>query len=110
EHDIHAAFISHLPHVISYSLANTVIKQEDKENILTLAAGGFRDMSRLAKSSPMMWKDIFKQNREKVLSSLTLFRKELDRAEELIKNEDFEDLTKWMAEAKTLHDIFQPRK
>ncbi len=52
QHDRHAAFISHMPHVISYALANTVLAQEEKENILTLAAGGFRSMSRLAKSSP----------------------------------------------------------
>ena len=50
EHDRHAAFISHMPHVISYSIANTVMKQENKHNILALAAGGFRSMSRLAKS------------------------------------------------------------
>ncbi|MDD5203000.1 MAG: prephenate dehydrogenase, partial [Sulfurimonas sp.] len=45
EHDRHAAFISHMPHAISYSLANTVMKQENKRNILLLAAGGFRSMS-----------------------------------------------------------------
>lgn len=110
EHDRHAAFISHLPHIISYSLANTVIKQEDKENILTLAAGGFEDMSRLAKSSPGMWKDIFRQNREKVLDSISLFRDELDKAEALLEKEQHNQLTEWMSEANTLHDIFKPKK
>ncbi|MEO1923267.1 MAG: prephenate dehydrogenase, partial [Nautiliaceae bacterium] len=45
EHDRHAAFISHMPHIVSFSIANAVLKQEDKEHIVTLAAGGFKDMS-----------------------------------------------------------------
>ncbi|GKT31991.1 SsrA-binding protein like protein, partial [Aduncisulcus paluster] len=49
-HDKHACYISHLPHAISYGLANTVMSHEDPENIITLAAGGFRDMSRIAQS------------------------------------------------------------
>ncbi|MFA7069892.1 MAG: prephenate dehydrogenase, partial [Sulfurimonas sp.] len=63
DHDKRAAFISHMPHAISYSLANTVMNQENTNDILALAAGGFRDMSRLAKSSPNMWEDIFRQNK-----------------------------------------------
>jgi prephenate dehydrogenase len=73
EHDRHAAFISHMPHAISYSLANTVMKQEKKENILALAAGGFRSMSRLAKSSPDMWEDIFRKNKSNILEYMNLF-------------------------------------
>jgi prephenate dehydrogenase len=50
EHDRHAAFISHMPHALSYALANSVMKQEDPESIVALAGGGFKDMSRIAKS------------------------------------------------------------
>ena len=105
EHDRHAAFISHLPHAISYALANSVLKQENPENILILAAGGFRDMSRLAKSSPNMWTDIFKQNREHLLESLDVFKKELKYAKKLIEQEKWEELKEWMEKATTLHDI-----
>lgn len=105
EHDRHAAFISHLPHAISYALANSVLKQENPENILILAAGGFRDMSRLAKSSPNMWTDIFKQNRENLLESLDVFKKELKYAKKLIEQEKWEELKAWMEKATTLHDI-----
>ena len=63
EHDVHACYMSHLPHAISYSLANTVMGHEDPKSIIALAAGGFKDMSRIAKSSPDMWTDIFRQNR-----------------------------------------------
>ncbi|MCF6206146.1 MAG: prephenate dehydrogenase, partial [Sulfurovum sp.] len=55
EHDRHAAFISHMPHALSYALANAVMRQEDPESIVALAGGGFKDMSRIAKSSPSMW-------------------------------------------------------
>ncbi len=105
EHDTHASFISHLPHAISYALANSVIGQEDPKSILLLAAGGFTDMSRLAKSSPAMWSDIFKQNRENLLSSIELFEKELNKCKEMIKKDDFENLEKWMGDATTLHKI-----
>ncbi len=105
EHDLHAAYISHLPHAISYALANTVLKQEDPKSILILAAGGFKDMSRLAKSSPAMWSDIFKQNKANLLRSLKDFKKELRIVYELIEQERWEELQEWMQNATTLHKI-----
>ena len=105
EHDRHAAFISHMPHVISYSIANTVLAQEDKHNILTLAAGGFRSMSRLAKSSPNMWEDIFRQNKENVLKAVDLFEIELQHLKQAIKNDRWEEVNARMKDANKLHDI-----
>ncbi len=105
EHDKHAAFISHLPHAISYALANTVLAQEDKKSILTLAAGGFRDMSRIAKSSPNMWCDIFKQNKNHILDSIEIFESELQKSKEYLINEDWDKLYEWMDSATKLHDI-----
>jgi len=106
QHDRHAAFISHMPHVISYALANTVLAQEEKENILTLAAGGFRSMSRLAKSSPAMWEDIFRQNRLNVLEAVELFETELKTIKEALKNEDYTTLRAEMKGANKLYEIF----
>ncbi len=105
EHDKHAAFISHLPHAISYALANSVLKQEDPKSILVLAAGGFKDMSRLAKSSPSMWTDIFKQNKKNLLLSLEVFKKELKKAQKLIEEDRWDELKDWMESANTLHKI-----
>ena len=105
EHDRHAAFISHLPHAISYSLANSVLKQEDPKSILILAAGGFKDMSRLAKSSPNMWGDIFKQNKKNLLESIEVFKKELKYAQALIEEDRWDELKVWMQKATTLHKI-----
>ena len=106
QHDRHAAFISHMPHVISYALANTVLAQEEKENILTLAAGGFRSMSRLAKSSPAMWEDIFRQNRANVLEAVELFETELKTIKEALREEDYATLRREMKGANKLYEIF----
>lgn len=104
-HDAHASFISHLPHAISYALANSVMGQEDPRSILLLAAGGFKDMSRIAKSSPQMWSDIFKQNKSNLLHSINLFEKELEKSKKMIQEEDWNGLETWMSKATTLHKI-----
>ncbi len=105
KHDIHACYISHLPHIISFSLANTVMSHEDPKSIIALAAGGFKDMSRIAKSSPRMWSDIFKQNRENLLKAIESFENQLDDAKDMIKNENYENLEEWMKKANSLHEI-----
>lgn len=105
EHDRHAAFISHMPHAISYSLANTVLNQEDKYNILALAAGGFRSMSRLAKSSPVMWEDIFRQNKEHLLEAINLFEDELNAMKKAIRDEAWDDVRKRLETGQKLHEI-----
>lgn len=105
EHDRHAAFISHMPHAISYSIANTVMRQENKHNILALAAGGYRSMSRLAKSSPNMWEDIFRQNKTNLLEAISIFEAELKQLKIAIESDDWERVHQEMADANKLHDI-----
>jgi len=105
EHDRHAAYISHMPHAVSYALANAVMEQENPQSILALAAGGFKDMSRIAKSSPNMWEDIFKQNRANILESISTFQNELEKCKEMIEDESWNELNSWMQDANTLHDI-----
>jgi len=105
EHDRHAAFISHMPHAISYSIANAVMKQENKHNILALAAGGYRSMSRLAKSSPYMWEDIFRQNKTNILEAITHFEEELSQMKKAIQEDDWERVHQEMADGNKLHEI-----
>ncbi|MFC1807660.1 prephenate dehydrogenase [Candidatus Omnitrophota bacterium] len=71
-HDKAVANISHLPHIVSYALCNLVTLRDSK-----VAGNGFKDTTRIAKSSPQMWLDIFAQNKKNVLSSITSFEKEL---------------------------------
>lgn len=105
DHDLHAAYISHLPHVISYALANSVLAHEDTKTILNLAATGFKDMSRLAKSSPNMWGDIFKQNRDNVIETITIFEQELASLKKQLQNNEWDTLHEKMSHANSLHDI-----
>jgi len=104
-HDIHACYISHLPHAIAYGLANTVMSHEDPENIITLAAGGFKDMSRIAQSSSLMWTDIFRQNRENLLSALQKYDAQMQSMKEMLENEEYDRLSAWMDKANSLHKI-----
>ncbi len=105
EHDRHAAFISHMPHALSYALANTVMSQEAAESIINLAGGGFRDMSRIAKSSPNMWEDIFRQNKHNLLEAMESFQSELKKCQTMIEQEKWKELNHWMQDANRLHEI-----
>ncbi len=105
EHDRHAAFISHMPHALSFALANAVMRQEDPESIVALAGGGFKDMSRIAKSSPSMWEDIFRQNKTNLIDAIEAFEKELKMCRNMVENEEWKALNGWMQEANSLHDI-----
>lgn len=73
EHDAHVALISHLPHAISFALANTALAEEKNATAFELAGGGFESTARLAKSSSAMWGPIFEQNRENVLDALARY-------------------------------------
>lgn len=105
EHDVNACYISHLPHLISFSLANTVMSYQNPKEIIALAAGGFKDMSRIAKSSPRMWGDIFKQNRENMLESIKSFEDQMNEAKKMIEDERYDELEDWMKKANSLHEI-----
>ncbi len=104
-HDIHASYISHLPHAISFSLANTVMNHENPKEIIALAVGGFKDMSRIAKSSANMWSDVFFQNKKNLLKALDEFEKNLKNLKELVKNDKEDELKELMKKANSLHNI-----
>ena len=96
---------AHLPHVISFSLANFVMKEENKRNIVHLGGSSFKGMSRIAKSSPIMWGSIFEQNKDNVLKSIECFEKELDACKKMLQENRFDELKKWMGKANKLREI-----
>ncbi|SMB89207.1 prephenate dehydrogenase [Desulfonispora thiosulfatigenes DSM 11270] len=101
EHDQKVAAISHLPHLVAAVLMNTVGTLENqKSGFFQLAAGGFRDVTRIADSHPLMWKDIFMENKGMVLSLIETFRKSLDEAENAIINENENNLLEYLSSAK----------
>ncbi len=95
-HDVHAAYVSHISHITSFALANTVLEKEKEDNaIFELASAGFESTVRLAKSSPAMWTPIFIQNRENILDVLTEHIAQLEKFKKLIqekKNDELEGL------------------
>ncbi|EPI2078029.1 prephenate dehydrogenase [Campylobacter upsaliensis] len=104
-HDHHTAIISHLPHAISFSLANYVMREEDRRNIAYLGGPSFKGMCRIAKSSPLMWGGIFTQNKENILASIEHFQEELENCKKMLKNCDENELKKWMEKANHLREI-----
>lgn len=104
-HDHATASISHLPHVISYSLANLVQDIDDKEGTMkTIAAGGFRDMTRIAASSPTMWESICSSNKEQILKLSQQYIEEITKLCNMIKNDDKQGLLDYFQKAKDYRD------
>lgn len=93
KHDNIFALVSHLPHVVAFSLINAIINMKDtKEDILSYSAGGLKDFTRIAASHPTMWKDIFLMNKENVLNSIAHFQSSLEEIKRAIAEEDSEKL------------------
>jgi prephenate dehydrogenase len=105
-HDVHAAYVSHISHITSFALANTVLEKEREENaIFELAGGGFESTVRLAKSSPSMWAPIFMQNRENVLDVLNEHITQLRKFKSCLEKENYEYLKELMENANKIRRI-----
>lgn len=106
EHDIHVAYISHVSHITSFALANTVLEKEKKElAIFELASGGFESTVRLAKSNPVMWGPIFIHNKENVLDVLDEHILQLQKFQKAIATSDEEALMTLMNKANQIKRI-----
>jgi len=107
-HDVHAAYISHISHITSFALANTVLEKEKEEDaIFELAGGGFESTVRLAKSSPAMWAPIFMQNRDNVLDVLNEHISQLRKFKACLEKENMEYLYELMENANKIRRIIK---
>ena len=107
-HDVHTAYISHISHITSFALANTVLEKEKEENtIFELASGGFESTVRLAKSNPEMWVPIFKQNRENVLDVLNEHISQLRKIKSCLEKENYEYLRELIVHANDIKRILK---
>jgi prephenate dehydrogenase len=107
-HDLHAAYVSHISHITSFALANTVLHKEKEANaIFELASAGFESTVRLAKSNPAMWVPIFLQNRDNVLDVLKEHIAQLQRFKESIEKSDNAYLMKLIEEANKIRKIIK---
>jgi len=107
-HDIHTAYISHISHITSYALANTVLEKEREEDtIFQLASSGFSSTVRLAKSHPEMWVPIFKQNKENVLDVLNEHITQLRKFKSALEKENYEYLEELIRNANKIRGILR---
>jgi len=88
-HDKIFAAISHLPHMVAFSLVNAVVDMKDyAQNTLQYSAGGFRDFTRIAASDPIMWRDIALLNRDNLLATLDYFSRAIEELKDAISARD----------------------
>jgi len=107
-HDLHAAYVSHISHITSFALANTVLeKEKEEEAIFELASAGFESTVRLAKSNPAMWVPIFKQNRENVLDVLNEHISQLKKFKSCLEKENYEYLLELIENANKIKGIIK---
>ncbi|MGZ5042445.1 MAG: prephenate dehydrogenase, partial [Usitatibacter sp.] len=101
EHDRIFAAVSHLPHLLSFALVSELAARPDAAELLGFAGGGFRDFTRIAASSPEMWRDIALQNREALLDEIDRYGAQLAVFRALIDKGDAPGLERLMTEART---------
>lgn len=107
-HDVHAAYVSHISHITSFALANTVLEKEKEDDaIFELSGGGFESTVRLAKSNPAMWAPIFMQNRENVLDVLNEHISQLRKFKSCLEKENYEYLNELMQNANKIARIIK---
>jgi len=93
-HDLVLAVTSHLPHLIAYNIVRTAddLGEDTRSEVIKFSASGFRDFTRIAASDPVMWRDIFLNNREAVLEMLGRFNEDLSELQRMIRRGDGEGL------------------
>ncbi len=91
-HDEAFAAVSHLPHLLAFSLVNSITGQAQADTFLSLAGPGFRDFTRIAASDPKMWRDVLLANRDELLAQSKLFQQALSQLENAIRTDDAQAL------------------
>ena len=104
QHDYILSITSHMPHLIAYNIVNTTLKIKKKKdrNIVKYSAGGLRDFTRIAASNPIMWRDIFIQNRENTSKMIDKFIENLKDLKKAIKSKNEKKLEKIFIETKKI--------
>jgi len=104
QHDYILAITSHIPHLIAYNIVNTTlnVKKKKEHDIIKYSAGGLRDFTRIAASNPIMWRDIFIQNKKNTSKMIDKFINNLKDLKKAIKNKDGKKLEKIFTKSKRI--------
>jgi len=109
QHDALFATVSHLPHVLAFALVDYIACQPNAEQLFGFAASGFRDFTRIAASSPEMWRDICLANREALLAQFEGYQQELAQIKTLLENNDAKGLEAIFARASEARRNWSPK-
>ncbi len=109
EHDALCAAISHLPHLLAFALVDWIANKPNHDDLLKFASGGFRDFTRIASSSPEMWRDICLANRVALLEQLGDYRNELEKLQDCLQRADAAQLEQLFSHARTTRDEWLAR-
>jgi prephenate dehydrogenase len=110
-HDYVTAAISHVPHVLASVIVNMIEQLDDEDKLMhTLAAGGFKDLTRIASSSPVIWESICLANSENILKILSKFEEGIYSFKEILRKKDARALRDFFGSAKEYRDSFSERK
>ena len=104
DHDHTFATVSHLPHMLAYMLVNLLGARPDRDELLSHAASGFADFTRIASSDPDMWRDVCLSNSQNILAELGAYRNELQRLSEFIAADNQSSIHDYFAQARNLRD------
>ncbi len=109
EHDRLLAASSHLPHMLAYMLVDMLVRRDDHRAVFAASAGGFRDMTRIAASDPVMWRDICLANRVELLAAIKQYRNDLGALVEALERGDGEWLEDTFARAKRAREALNDK-
>jgi len=109
-HDQILGMTSHLPHAVAYALVAQLADLDSSEDYSSMTAGGFLDITRVASSDPVMWRDIFTHNAQITADLIQDHRAVLKRLEDLIRNNDAAGLEAWFRAAKELRSQLKSAK
>jgi prephenate dehydrogenase len=109
-HDQIFAAVSHLPHLLAFALVSDLANRPNAKQLFDFAASGFRDFTRIAGSSPEMWRDISLANKTALLSELEAYQAEISALQHLLKNEDSEGLQAMFEHASRARQTWQKER
>jgi prephenate dehydrogenase len=105
-HDAVLAATSHLPHILAFTLVDSLVRLADRQELFEYAAGGFRDFTRIASSDPVMWRDICLANHDAIHQLIEHFISDLKRVNQAVQAQDGDRLLEIFANAKDARDRF----
>lgn len=108
QHDAVFAAVSHLPHLLSFALVHDIAQRDERDLLLSFAASGFRDFTRIAASSPEMWRDICLANREALLTELERYQRELATLHAALAAADAPQLEAVFSQARAVRGNWRP--